>query len=332
MKPIRIDQVVPSFGGRDAIGAHILHLRDLLHDLGFESDIWCKGAFPETRSIAKMTDDLPDHERPGTWWLYHLSSGSPVAELIAERPEPKMVDYHNITPASLFGGWVPWATEEAETGMRQLKTLTGASCFRVCRLGVQRAGPARSRDAARARRWSFRHFSIRPLWQRRWTATLLAARQRRARGWRRRLVVRRAGDPEQGPARPDQGARLLQAGLRPEARLHLVGTSMGDDYPRALERFARRIGLGDAVRLTGSVSPEALAAYYASSDVFVSASEHEGFCVPIVEAMSFGLPVVAFYAGAVPETAGLGRAGGAGQVAGRTRDGGAQGDCRQGSA
>ena len=84
MKPQRIDQVVPSFGSRDAIGTHILHLRDLLRDLGFESDVWCKGAFPETRSIAKFTDDLSGRFRPDTWWMYHLSSGSPVAELIAD--------------------------------------------------------------------------------------------------------------------------------------------------------------------------------------------------------------------------------------------------------
>src|SRR5580704_3622869 len=129
MRPVRIDQVVPSFGGRDAIGTHILHLRDLLRDLGFESDVWCKGAFPETKPIARFTDDLPESERPRTWWLYHLSSGSPVAELIADRPEPKMVDYHNITPANLFGSWVPWATEEADTGLRQLKILAGASTF-----------------------------------------------------------------------------------------------------------------------------------------------------------------------------------------------------------
>ena len=98
----RIDQVVPSFGGRDAIGTHILLLRDLLRDLGFESDVWCKGSFPETRAIARFTDDLPGRSRPDTWWLYHLSSGSPVAELIAERPEPKMVDYHNVTPGELL--------------------------------------------------------------------------------------------------------------------------------------------------------------------------------------------------------------------------------------
>ena len=60
MRPVRIDQVVPSFGGRDAIGAHILHLSDLLRDLGFESDVWCKGAFPETKTIARFTDDLPE--------------------------------------------------------------------------------------------------------------------------------------------------------------------------------------------------------------------------------------------------------------------------------
>jgi len=60
-----------------------------------------------------------------------LSSGSPVAELIAERPEPKIVDYHNITPGSLFGSWVPWATQEAEDGLRQLKTLADASSFAI---------------------------------------------------------------------------------------------------------------------------------------------------------------------------------------------------------
>ncbi len=110
---------------------HIIIAWNRLQDLGFESDVWCKGAFPETRSIVKFTDDLSGRFRPGTWWLYHLSSGSPVAELIAERPEPKIVDYHNITPGSLFGSWVPWATQEADVGLSQLKTLADASRFAI---------------------------------------------------------------------------------------------------------------------------------------------------------------------------------------------------------
>lgn len=305
MKPIRIDQVVPSFGGRDAIGTHILHLRDLLHDLGFESDIWCKGAFPETRSIARFTDDLPDHGRPRTWWMYHLSSGSPVAELIAERPEPKMVDYHNITPASLFGGWVPWATEEAETGLRQLKILAGASCFGFADSGFNGGDLLASgmpRDRTLVVPPLFDPAALAKSVDRDLAAKLSAERAADGADW---LFVGRV-TPSKAQHDLIKALAFYRQAYDPDARLHLVGTWMGDDYPRALERFARRIGLGDAVRLTGSVSPEALAAYYTSSDVFVCASEHEGFCVPIVEAMSFGLPVVAFSAGAVPETAATG--------------------------
>jgi glycosyltransferase involved in cell wall biosynthesis len=60
------------------------------------------------------------------------------------------------------------------------------------------------------------------------------------------------------------------------------------------------------VHLTGPVSDEELAAYYATADVFVCASDHEGFCVPVVEAMGLGVPVVAFASTAVPGTVGAG--------------------------
>ncbi len=305
MKPVRIDQVVPSFGARDAIGAHILHLRDLLHDLGYESDIWCKGAFPETRQIARFTDDLPERERTGTWWLYHLSSGSPVAELIAARPEPKLIDYHNITPASLFGSWVPWASEEADTGLRQLKILAGASCFGFA------DSEFNGRDLLAAGMPDERALVVPPLFDPlalaqkvdpEQAATLRAERSKGGADW---LFVGRV-TPSKAQHDLIKALAFYRQTFDPDARLHLVGTWMGDDYPRALERFARRIGLGEAVHLTGSVSPEALAAYYRNADVFVCASEHEGFCVPIVEAMNFGLPVVALGAGAVPETAGTG--------------------------
>ena len=181
MRPVRIDQVVPSFGGRDAIGTHILHLRDLIRDLGFESDIWCKGAFPETRATRKVHRRPTRQDAPRTWWLYHLSSGSPVAELIAERPEPKMVDYHNITPASLFGSWVPWATEEADTGLRQLEDPRRRLVLRVRRLGVQRARPVRRRACRLTA----------PSWCRHCSTLQLSARRSTA-SWRRRCAPRRA--------------------------------------------------------------------------------------------------------------------------------------------
>jgi glycosyltransferase involved in cell wall biosynthesis len=75
-------------------------------------------------------------------------------------------------------------------------------------------------------------------------------------------------------------------------------------YRTALEGLVEDLDLRDAVTLTGGVAAEVLAAHYASADVFVCLSEHEGFCVPLLEAMHHRVPVVAYAAAAVPETLG----------------------------
>jgi glycosyltransferase involved in cell wall biosynthesis len=98
----------------------------------------------------------------------------------------------------------------------------------------------------------------------------------------------------------------LRASVDPMARLRLVGGAELVTYESALRELAAGLGPAGAVEITGSVSPGALAAYYATADVFVSVSEHEGFCVPLLEAMAHDVPVVAYGAGAVPETLGAG--------------------------
>ena len=89
-----------------------------------------------------------------------------------------------------------------------------------------------------------------------------------------------------------------------EASLTLVGGVSAGSYWSALERFVDGLGLSGVVRLAGSVSDVELEGLYRSADVFVCLSEHEGFCVPLLEAMAHGVPVVAFGAAAVPETLG----------------------------
>jgi glycosyltransferase involved in cell wall biosynthesis len=300
VRPARIDQVVPSFGSRDAIGVHVLHLRGVLRDLGFESDIWCEGTFPDVRAECRLLSELGPRPRPGTWWLYHLSSGSPVAELILARPEPKLLDYHNITPGELFGVWVPWAVEEAAAGRRQLGDLVGASCFAF-------ADSAFNETELRA--LGSRHTRVvPPLFDPRVLATdvdrqvLAARRDQRADGAADWLFVGRV-TPSKAQHDLVKALACYRRCFDERARLHLVGSAMGDDYPRALRQFVARLGLGAAVHMPGAVSDAELAAYYATADVFVSASEHEGFAVPIVEAMHLGVPVVAYGAGAVPDTA-----------------------------
>ena len=82
----------------------------------------------------------------------------------------------------------------------------------------------------------------------------------------------------------------------------LVGGASSGVYLSALEELAVALGVGDAVVFAGSVAPGELAAWYRVADVFVCLSEHEGFCVPLLEAMHHRLPVVAFDSSAGPET------------------------------
>ncbi len=81
-----------------------------------------------------------------------------------------------------------------------------------------------------------------------------------------------------------------------------MGGAISDEYRVALERFAEELDLVDAVDIAGSVTHEELIAYYDAADAFVCLSNHEGFCVPLLEAMYHRLPIVAYTNTAVPET------------------------------
>ena len=136
-----------------------------------------------------------------------------------------------------------------------------------------------------------------------------------ARTARHRRDARRAGAGARwlavGRVSPNKALESTVAALAvarvhgdPGATLRIVGKPATDSYVAALQRYVAELGLADAVTFAGHASDDAVAAAYAEADVLVVTSEHEGFCVPVVEAMSAGLPVVAFDQGAVPEVLG----------------------------
>jgi glycosyltransferase involved in cell wall biosynthesis len=89
---------------------------------------------------------------------------------------------------------------------------------------------------------------------------------------------------------------------RQDARLVLVGGPEEGEYYCALRSYIESLGLGGAVTLAGPVDDKELAEHYGQADVFVCLSEHEGFCIPLLEAMSHGIPVVTIESSAIPET------------------------------
>jgi glycosyltransferase involved in cell wall biosynthesis len=90
----------------------------------------------------------------------------------------------------------------------------------------------------------------------------------------------------------------------PTATLRLVGSVSSHAYATAVEGLVRALQLEDAVELCGDVSDAELDAHYRAADVFVSTSDHEGFCIPLLESMHHRLPIVAYGSSAIPETLG----------------------------
>jgi glycosyltransferase involved in cell wall biosynthesis len=297
----RVDQVIPTLASRDAIGGHVLQLRDLLRSRGLKSDVYYANATADRLGEGLPLSRLGDRKPAGRALLYQLSIGSSVADLFRDRPERKFVNYHNITPAELIEDWLPAVGDEVRLGRAQMTALAPVTEFAVAdsRFNEDELRQAGYRSTA--------------------TASLLIDLDSFDGDPDERLAERLAGERAAGGAdllfvgkvSPHKGQHDLVKALAayrrlydPRARLRIVGSPISDDYQSAVERFAKELGLADAVEFAGSVSHEELIAYYETADVFLCLSGHEGFCVPLLEAMHHRLPVVAYATSAVPETLG----------------------------
>jgi L-malate glycosyltransferase len=297
---VRVDQVVPSLASRDAIGVHTLALTKALREAGYQSDIYYGTCTPDVLSLAHPVVEL-GRATKDRWLLYQSSIGSPVYDIVAARPEPKLVNYHNITPASLLELWEPNVGYEVRLGRAQLERLAPDAVLAVADSGF---------NEGELRQAGYTHTAVVPLLID-MTATgaapdpALAARLAAGKeaGGCDLLFVGKVS-PHKAPHDLVKMLAVYRRLFDAQARLHLVGSPLGDTYGRALASFVDALGLSRAVAVTGSVTESELAAYYGAADVFVCASEHEGFCVPVVEAMGHGIPVVAYGVAAIPETVG----------------------------
>lgn len=301
-----VDQLVPSVVPGDATTGHTLQLQRLLRERGHRSEIYALAVHPELERRVRLLHELDGPSRPERFLIYQMSSPSSIADWLIGRREQVAVDYHNLTPASFFRGWDHQTMRALQVGEVQVAQLAQRSS-----LGI---GDSR--------------FNVADLQRRGWTATAVApvlvnfadfdaepdemvagavARARTANRWAGRglrwLFV--------GALAPHKAQHRLIAALAhfrmaydPDATLTLVGRPVVRSYAAALAGYAEALGLGPAVELTGGIGHRQLVAHYQGADVLVSASEHEGFCVPLLEALHHGLPVVARATGAVPETLG----------------------------
>lgn len=283
-----------------AVTAHALALRNALRAAGHESEIFAPLLHPA--SAPWSVHELADHRRvarAGDRLVYQFAIGSHAAEYVLSRTEPLVVNSHTITPPHWFAGWDAVAAHGVAWGRAQLHALASRASLGI---GVSHWNVAELVDAGFARTATVPFLldldalAVEPDSATR--ARLQATR--RASEW---LFVGRLA-PNKAQQDLVKAFHAYRRLVEPDARLHLVGGGTDTTYGEAVQAFASALGLDDQVVCTGAVSPAQLAAHYAEADVFVSVSEHEGFCVPLLEAWHHRLPVVAYGAAAIPETLG----------------------------
>lgn len=294
---MRVHQFLPALSPRDAIGAHTLAIHRVLEARGIAGGIYAGEIHRELRRRAASYHDY--RPRPGDVLLYHAAIGCALGDWMAARDEPLVLDYHNITPPEFFEVWAPETGLLLAQGRAQLARLAPRAV-----LGLADS----SFNASELTRLGCPRTEVVPIFIEPddWGAIDAHARDellasKRGSDW---LFVGRvaANKAHHDVIRAFAVYRKL---FDAEARLFLVG-GVTSEYQYALDRLVTRLGLDGAVVFTGSVPGGVLAAHYATADVFVCLSDHEGFCVPVIEAMWWSLPVVAYASTAVPETVGAG--------------------------
>jgi glycosyltransferase involved in cell wall biosynthesis len=291
----RVHQVLASLGYGDAIGNHVLGIQRALVAAGFESDIIVESADPRLEPLTLDYRDALTALDPGDLLIHHFSIGSRASRTAFALPNPMALVYHNITPPEYFVGVHPWLARQCYHGRRELlpyrnraDLALGVSEFNRTELAALGFDPTRVLPVVP----DFSHLDIAPD-----TRVLDAYDDDRTNV----LFVGRLIPNK----RPDQIIRAFHAYQRlcnPEARLLLAGSyAQVENYLAQLHALVARLGTRN-VHILGQVSNEELTALYDVADLFLCASEHEGFCVPLVEAFHKRVPVLAYASTAVPDT------------------------------
>ena len=283
----RVDQFHSGTAVGDAITQQLLFLRARLRALGYESDIYAQHIPSELSSeiihVDRYSGALDD------LLLVHHSIGHTAFEALLRAPTPIITVFHSITPARFFRD----ATLRyyVRLGLQQIRTLAGRS---LCGVADSNHNRHEMLDAG------FREVSVLPV--RTEFAAAHAARRsgQRSADW---LFVGRVA-PNKHQVEIVRAFAAYSHAFNDRARLRLVGDTSMVEYADDVRDEARRLSVDARVTLTGKVDEAGLWNEYSDAGLFVCLSEHEGFGVPLLEAMAAGIPVVARSAAAVQETMG----------------------------
>ena len=300
---MRIVQLLPTMSFGDAVSNDAVAIHRMLAEMGCDPEIYVEriGERLRLQEVRPVWIMRPLEDRDIL--IDHASTGDALNFMIPGMKGKKMIRYHNITPPQWFHGYSPEAEKRCENGYREMKRIAGV---------FDRGTADSDYNRQDMRKLGFRcPVDVCPIlipWEdydREPDPGVLE--QYRGDGWTNLLFVGRI-TPNKRQENVIRAFYDYHWRYNARSRLFLVGNPAGmETYQAKLKQYVKELGLEGRVIFTGQVGFPAILAYYQLADLFLCMSEHEGFCVPVVEAMHFGVPIVALKAAAVPET--LGNAG-----------------------
>jgi glycosyltransferase involved in cell wall biosynthesis len=294
-----IHQLLHTLNYGDAISGEALALQRVIRSQGVKSEIYCINTHPyyQGQTLDYRTFD---HAFLGEVIL-HYSLGSPLNKLYRELTlATRTLIYHNITPSHWFEGVNPRIVKDIESGISELPELLKCS---------QKLLADSEFNASEIHKLGFK-CDVLPLtvdpsrWQQESNAGF-AELVRKEKGINILHVGRLA--PNKCIEDILKVFYFLHHHIDKNSRLWLVGIDIDTElYSFSLKRMVEEFGLTGRVEFCGGRSDDELKALYQNCSVYLAMSEHEGFCVPVIEAMHYGLPVVSYDAAALKETVGSG--------------------------
>ena len=293
-----VNQWVPAAHRGDAIGDSARRVRGLLRELGHQSDIYAMTIDDDLRGdVLRWTDA---GARQGDLTIFHFALVSPMTAEFARLPRGRVLQYHNVTPAHFFAQYDANIFRLAALGREDLKSLAGHT-------DIALGDSEYNRQELEG--LGFTNTGVFPI-------AIDLDRITRARpvpvldkmlsdGLPNFLFVGRIA-PNKKIEDHIYMAEHYKRYVDIDFRFIFVGKT--DAVPRYYSTVLALIESFDMPRdrflFTGTVPDDELAAYYRTATAYISLSEHEGFCVPLLEAMAANVPVLAYGSTAVPDTLG----------------------------
>jgi glycosyltransferase involved in cell wall biosynthesis len=294
----RIDQFVHTLAYGDAISSEVLTIHRLLNELGFESGIFAANKDHRYKEIARDHESFQEQE--GAAVILHYSIASPLNELYLRcNSSRRGIIYHNLTPERWFVGYNSRVVEDLrvaraglEAVVRTADLVLGDSTYNLEEL--KEFSPKNPRVfplVLDGKKWEIE--------ANRGIASIL-----KSHAGVNLLSVGRVA-PNKCLQDIIKAFYFYHHKINRKSRLWLVGSDTDTEiYSFELRELIDHLQLKESVVLTGAVADSELKSFYQNSDLYLCMSEHEGFCVPLIEAMNFNLPIIAFDTGAIRETLG----------------------------